>query len=46
MDDELLRIIRLFQRSVEQLFGQVTGYFEIRLPVTNTNWIEIGLPDP
>lgn len=46
MDDELLRIIGLFQRSVEQLFGQVTRYFEIQLPVTNTDWIEISLPVP
>lgn len=46
MDDELLRLIKLFQQSVKQLFEQVTDYYDITLPVTNTDWLAIDIPVP
>lgn len=46
MDDELLRIIQLFQRSVEQRFGQIASYCQIALPVTNSEWAGLELPHP
>lgn len=46
MDDELLRIIQLFQRSVAQRFGQIARYYNIVLPVTNGEWVDLELPHP